>query len=183
MLADTHVFWYASRAAGTSALVLASLSVGLGLLTAGRHLEGRLAGRRIVHEALSLAVIASIAVHGLVLLGDGWMHPSLADVTVPFVSNYRTLWTSLGIVAGWSIALLGLSFYVRGRIGVARWRRLHRFTVLAWGAGLLHALIEGTDAGKPWFVLLLIASLAPALAALTLRVHGTLSRHRHALVY
>lgn len=183
MLADTHAFWYASRAAGTSAIVLASLSVGLGLLTAGRHLEGRLAGRRIVHEALSIAVMVSIVVHGLVLLGDGYLKPSLADVTVPFVSDDKTVWTSLGIVAGWALIALGLAFYARGRIGVARFRVLHRFTLLAWVGGVVHSIGQGTDAGQAWFIALLVASLLPALAALGLRVYGTLQMRKMRLVY
>ncbi len=44
--------------------------------------------------------------------------------------------------------VLGLSYYARARIGVQRWRRLHRFAALAWLLGLVHALGEGTDAGQ-----------------------------------
>ena len=70
--------------------------------------------------------------HAGALLGDRYISPSLADITIPFVSGYETLWTSTGIVAGWLLVLLGLSYYARARIGAARWRRLHRWTALAW---------------------------------------------------
>ena len=49
--------------------------------------------------------------------------------------------------------ILGLSYYVRGRIGPQRWRKLHRFTALAWVLGVVHALMMGTDAGAAWFLL------------------------------
>jgi DMSO/TMAO reductase YedYZ heme-binding membrane subunit len=49
--------------------------------------------------------------------------------------------------------LLGLAYYVRGRIGPARWRSLHRFTALAWVLGVVHTLGEGTDAGAAWFLI------------------------------
>jgi sulfoxide reductase heme-binding subunit YedZ len=72
--------------------------------------------------------------------------------------------------------LLGLSYYVRARIGVQRWRALHRFTVLAWLLGLVHALGEGTDAGRTWFLAMTAIVAVPALALLTLRRLNTLSR-------
>jgi hypothetical protein len=48
--------------------------------------------------------------------------------------------------------LLGLSFYARTRIGVQRWRALHRYSGLAWILSIGHALGAGTDAGRVWFL-------------------------------
>ena len=161
-----HVFWIASRAAGIAALILSSVSVCIGLLMGTRVRAGRRAELRVAHEALSLATLGALVVHGLTLLGDAFMSPSLADIAVPFAGSYKTFWTSLGIVAFWSLALLGLSYYLRGRIGVQRWRRLHRFTALAWVLGLAHALGEGTDAGQTWFLAMVAIAVTPALLAL-----------------
>ena len=47
-----------------------------------------------MHEALSLATLAALDVHALALLGDSFMAPSLADITIPFVSGYQRLWTT-----------------------------------------------------------------------------------------
>ena len=60
------------------------------------------------------------------MIGDTYLHPTLADVAVPFLSGYKTLWTSTGIVAFWCPLILGVSYYARARIGVQRWRKLHR---------------------------------------------------------
>ena len=168
-----HLFWITSRAAGTVALATASLGVALGLTMSTRLLKARGPDLKTAHEVLSLATIVAIAVHGLVLIGDTFLHPSLADVTIPFVSDYKTVWTTLGIVSGWALVFLALSFYVRKYIGVQRWRALHRFTALAWILGVAHSLGEGTDAGQVWFLamtgvvavpaaLLLVTRLAPA---------------------
>jgi methionine sulfoxide reductase heme-binding subunit len=175
VLAETQAFWYASRAAGVAAMVLATLSVAYGLMAAGRLLPQRFAASRVVHEALSIATLVAIAVHALVLLGDGFIGFSLADLLVPFVSDYARGWQALGIVAGWALVVLGLTYYARARIGVARWRTLHRFTGLAWVASLAHSLGEGTDAGRWWFVALLAAPLLSAAAALALRVRPRLA--------
>src|SRR5947199_4147789 len=157
---STHLFWVISRAAGTTALILASATIAIGLTMGGRLIKGHVSDRRTLHEILSLAVIVAIAVHGLALIGDSYLHPSLLDVTVPFALSYKTLATSLGIVAGWGLIALGLSYYVRGRIGVSRWKLIHRFTVLAWLGGVVHALSEGTDASQQWFEIVLAVSAA-----------------------
>ena len=167
---QTHLFWVTSRAAGTAALVTSSVSVAFGLMMGGKLLRRRVADLRVVHEALSLATIVGLVVHAAALLGDGYLRPSVLDVAVPFASGYKTVWMSIGIVAGWSLILLGLSFYARGRIGQARWRRLHRFTALAWLLGIVHALGEGTDAGQTWFLAMTATVVVVPLALLVRRL-------------
>jgi sulfoxide reductase heme-binding subunit YedZ len=165
-----HFFWITSRAAGVVALLASSLAVSLGLMMGGRFGKGRKPDLRVAHEALSLATIAALVVHALALLGDAYMSPSLADISIPFVSGYQRLWTTTGIVAGWMLIVLGLSYYVRGRIGPARWRSLHRFTALAWVLGVIHSVGEGTDASAAWFLAAAAAVVLPASALLVARM-------------
>ena len=161
-----HLLWITSRAAGTAALLLSSVSVCVGLSIASRTLAARKSDLRIAHEALSLASIATLLVHVFALLGDGFLRPSVAELTLPFASGYETLWTTIGIVAFWAMLALGLSYYARGRIGARRWRVLHRFTALAWLLGLVHSLGEGTDAGQAWFLAMVAIVAVPALVLL-----------------
>ena len=165
-----YLFWITTRAAGTAALVLASLSVGLGLAMATGALKRWGADRRVVHEVLSLSVMAAIAVHAISLLADSYVHASVVDVTVPFVFSYKTLPTSIGIVTGWGLIFLGLSYYARRLIGQRRWRSLHRLTALVWILGLVHAFTEGSDSGQPWFIALIVVTAAPALVLLIARL-------------
>jgi sulfoxide reductase heme-binding subunit YedZ len=182
-----HLFWITSRAAGFAALILASLAVSLGLLMSTRLLKRRGTDLLATHEMLSLATIVAIVIHAVALLGDQFLHPSLADISIPFVSNYKSFWTTLGIVSGWSLILLGLSYYARRRIGATRWRKLHRFTALAWLVGVAHSLGEGTDAGQLWFLAMLAIVAVPALVLLATRMlgsgraPGTVSRPREAV--
>ena len=163
-----HLFWITSRAAGTAALLLSSVAVCVGLLFGGKLVSGRPELRHL-HEALSLATIVALVVHAVSLLGDSFLHPSLADIAIPFVSGYQRLWMTTGIVAGWAMITLGLSYYVRDRVGQQRWRMLHRFTALAWIAGLAHSFGEGTDAGEAWFVAATAIVVVPALVLLIVR--------------
>ena len=172
--ATPHLFWITSRAAGVLALVLASLAVSLGLLMSTKLLRRRGPDFLAAHEILSLTAIAAIVVHGVTLLGDKYLNASLIDIAVPFAFSYKTLWTSLGIISGWGLALLGLTYYARRWFGAARWRKLHRFTSVVWLAGLAHALGEGTDAGQLWFLVMIGLVAVPALGLLVWRTmyHG-----------
>jgi sulfoxide reductase heme-binding subunit YedZ len=174
-----HLFWITSRASGTTALLLSSASVGAGLLV-GRRGEPRkgLAGgdAKALHEALALATIFAIAVHGLTLLGDGFLHPTPLEISIPFAGAYRPFWTGIGIAAGWGLAALGLSYYARTRIGQSRWRALHRFTALFWVLGIAHSIGSGTDATQLWFLLAVAIPTVPALVLLVGRLAGSGSR-------
>jgi sulfoxide reductase heme-binding subunit YedZ len=169
--AGSHLFWITSRAAGISALVLSSLAVAAGLAIGmkGGLLQGRSALLRTLHEALSLATLAALGLHAIALLGDGWLHPGFGGIAIPFELGYRPLWTGLGIIAGYGLAALSLSYYFRARIGVARWRMLHRFIALFWLLGVVHTLGAGTDAGQPWFLVLAAVVVLPPLALLGIR--------------
>jgi len=50
-----HLYWITSRAAGSAALILSSLSVCAGLLMGGRLLKRSGPELRVTHEALSVA--------------------------------------------------------------------------------------------------------------------------------
>ena len=150
---QTHGWWIASRASGLLALVLVTISVGIGLMMAGRVMRRPGLSRKLmaIHEHTALAGIVAIAVHGITLLGDPWLNPGVAGVTVPFTMGFRPLFTGLGIVGGYLAALLGLSFYFRRRIGAKLWRKAHRATVVVYLLGLIHAFGAGTDASTVWF--------------------------------
>lgn len=172
-----HLFWITSRAAGVSALILSSVAVAIGLTMGTKLVRGKRAvDARSLHEVLSLATIVAIVLHAGILLGDAFMHPSIADLTIPFVSGYSRWWMTVGIVAGWSTVLLGVSYYFRARIGVKRWRAAHRFTALAWVLGIVHSLGEGTDAGTTWFLAMTAIVVIPPAALLGVRLLGGVGR-------
>lgn len=167
-----YIWWLASRASGIVALGLVTASVLMGLAMAGR-LARKPASRRDLlrlHEHVALAGLVAIAVHGITLLGDHWLNPGVTGITVPFAMAYRPLFTGLGILGGYLAAALGLSFYLRRRIGARLWRRLHRFTVVAYVLGLVHAIGAGTDASLPWVRTAMLLSAAPVGALLIARM-------------
>ena len=172
-----HAWWLASRASGIVALVLVTVSVAIGLTMAGRISRRPGAKKKLMafHEHAALAGLIAIAVHGITLLGDGFLRPGVAGISVPFVIGYKPFFVGLGIIGGYLAAALGLSYYARRRIGVRLWRKLHRLTFAVWLLGLVHTAGAGSDAGTPWLSGFMLATAVPMvmlLGARTLRPQG-----------
>jgi sulfoxide reductase heme-binding subunit YedZ len=172
MIAGEHLFWITSRAAGGAAMILASAAVAVGLMIGSRRPSADKRDLRAIHEALSLTTLAMVALHGLSLLGDSYLNPGPVGIAIPFVGFYRPLWTGLGIVAGYGLAVLGLTYYMRDRIGAARWRKLHRITALFWALAVVHTIGAGSDAAQIWFLLASGVFVIPAALMLLLRWLG-----------
>jgi methionine sulfoxide reductase heme-binding subunit len=168
-----YTFWLASRAAGIVGLIALGAVAILGLVNALRLVDVRTAARlRPYHERLAITGLACIAAHGLLLLGDSYLRPSITQLTVPFTMSYRPLWTGLGIIAFYCLAVFGLSFYQRRRIGAKRWRSAHRFASVAFVLGLIHALMAGTDARSPLLLGIIIFLAAAVLVMGGMRALG-----------
>ncbi|MEA2479089.1 MAG: methionine sulfoxide reductase heme-binding subunit [Thermoleophilaceae bacterium] len=169
----SHAWWLASRAVGIVAYLALSASVVMGLSMALRIAPVRFRpGLRVTHERVALIALAGILAHGLLLLPDSWLRPTIVQLVVPFDSGYRPLWTGLGIVAMYLAAALSLTYYARRRIGVRRWRNAHRLIPIAWGLSAVHVLGAGTDAGSLWLEIVLALTTAAIVALLGARLAG-----------
>jgi sulfoxide reductase heme-binding subunit YedZ len=166
-----YVWWLAGRSAGVVAMLLITVSVIIGLSMAARVMPARWKRGAVgLHQHLSLIALGAIGAHGALLAADPWLKAGVTGVTVPFALGYRPLWTGLGIIGGYLAAILALSFYARRRIGGRLWRKMHRFTVVAYALSLAHALGSGTDASIPVVRYVMLASALPVLFLLVLRM-------------
>lgn len=177
-VATVTPMWFTARAAGITALMLSSASVGAGVLMAARALRGggRGAILRAVHETCALATLVAIAVHGLALVADPWLKTGLVDVVIPFSMPYRPLASGLGQIAALGILVLGPTFYVRRRLGVTRWRRAHRWIAAFWALALVHGVAAGTDGATTWYLAATMLVAVPVAILLALRWTGGVPR-------
>jgi methionine sulfoxide reductase heme-binding subunit len=165
-----YIWWLVSRASGIVAVALVSISVLIGLAMAAKHVPPRRKrGVVALHEQVALVALVAIAVHGGSLMGDAWLRPGLAGITIPFALHYRPGFTGLGIIAGYLAVLLGPTFYLRRRIGARTWRRLHRLTPLIWMLAAVHTLGSGSDASSLWLRGLVLMPVGPIVYLLMVR--------------
>jgi sulfoxide reductase heme-binding subunit YedZ len=174
---SNYIWWLAGRSAGMVAMLVIAGSVILGLAMAARVIPPRWRRDAVrLHQHLALIALGAIGAHGVLLAADPWLKAGAKGILVPFAIGYRPLWTGLGIIGGYLAAILGLSFYVRKKIGVRVWRRMHRFTVVVYVLSLGHALGAGTDASIPAVRYAMLSSVLPVLFLFALRIQRSRSR-------
>lgn len=106
--------------------------------------------RRIVerlHRSTSLTVVGLMVGHA-VLLNWANMGDTLVSDFVPYATTYvpGKFPQALGIVSFYLAVLLGLTFYLRDRVGPRTWKVLHRYFVPAvYVLAVWHALAYGSD--------------------------------------
>jgi len=166
--------WYFARAAGFVSLLLLAAVVALGLALTLRWRtpnwptflsEG-------LHRYLTTVLYVFLAIHIVTIWLDPFTKFNLADVLVPFVSNYRSLWMGLGILAFDLALALGLSIYIRNRIGYRAWRVAHYATNVIFPLALIHGIGTGSDTHTWWALVIYGVAAVPVGALAAARMVG-----------
>ena len=142
------VTWDIARAGGFTAYVLLTLAVVVGLLLSAQVQSPSRWPRLLnseLHNFLSLLGTIFLGVHILAVWVDPFTHFGWSAIFIPFVSQYRTFWMALGIVALYLGIAIGISTLLRPRIGYAWWRRLHVLTLGIFVIATLHGIGTGSD--------------------------------------
>jgi predicted ferric reductase len=150
---DPKAYWYLSRTSALVAYVLLWLSMALGLSLSTRLARLWPGGPAAfdLHRHASLLGLAFALFHALVLLGDKYLNYSVAQVLLPFASKeYRPLWVGLGQIGLYLMAVVGMSFFVRGVTGHRFWRMIHYLSFVVFLLALAHGLSSGTDSTTAW---------------------------------
>ena len=150
MAPETKSFWFLSRASGMVAYLLLWLSVMAGLLISSRAssvVSPKLALE--VHQMTSGTALAFAAFHGLVLTGDRFINLSLLELLLPLSSSYKPVWMAAGQIALILSAAVLASSSMRKSLGNKVWRALHYSAFFAYWLALAHALVLGSDTGRP----------------------------------
>lgn len=151
---DPQLWWYTARAGGIVALVLASTSVIWGLLLSTRILQGRPSAAWLLdlHRFLGGAAVIFTGIHLAGLVADTYVHFGVADLLVPFASEWKTWAVAWGIVAFYLLLAVELSSLVMRRIPRRWWKQIHLTSYAMFWLGVLHGATAGTDAGNPVYV-------------------------------
>jgi DMSO/TMAO reductase YedYZ heme-binding membrane subunit len=163
-------FWLLARSAGLAAYLLLTLSVLAGLTLKSRP-SNRLRPPVIaeLHKSLAVAGMAALALHGVALVLDSTVRVTPAALVVPGLVGYRPAAVAGGVISAWLFTAVVGSFWLRRRIGVKAWRRLHWLTYALFVAATYHGLASGTDARRTWALALYLGAIGAVAAATTWR--------------
>jgi len=148
--------WHTARATGVVALILLTITVALGVAGTARLSTQLLPAivRSGLHRNVSLLTVAFIAVHALSSVLDPYAGIKLTSAIVPFSSDYRPFWLSLGAIASDMLLALILTSLLRSRLPYRAWRAVHWLGYACWSVALWHGLGTGTDSRLSWLLLL-----------------------------
>jgi predicted ferric reductase len=144
LVAAMNAWTAVSRSLGLAALVLASATLPIGLAFGRRLVVARRRGQiRAVHMTLSLSAVAVTALHVATLMGATQLAPDVGRLLVPTLWPYRQTATALGVLSVYVFALLGLTYFARGALGLRRWRIAHRFIAVGLALAIVHVIGGG----------------------------------------
>ncbi len=144
---SVHTTWYITRAAGWVAYFLLWFSMLWGLVIPTKFFERFLSPTFVVdfHEYISLLAIGFVVLHVGVLLFDQYLPFTLIQIFVPFLSTYRPFWVGLGVIGAYLAMLVTVTFYLRKRIGMKKFKAIHTVSMFSYLGVVLHAFFTGTD--------------------------------------
>ncbi len=170
--AGPSALWYLTRGTGVVTLLLLTASVVLGVLQVLRWAP--LGSPRFtvvaLHRAISLLVVALLAVHVLTAVLDSFAPIRLVDALLPFAGSYRPLWLGLGALGLDLVVALTVTSLLRRRLGLRAWRAVHWLAYAAWPVALVHGWGAGTDARTAWMLAITLGCAAAVLGAVAWRL-------------
>ena len=146
-LDSPKIWWYVTRAAGVMGYMLFWLSTVWGFATASKLLD-KLLERTYTfdfHEFITWLSLGFIGLHVIVLMVDKFKPFSMLQILVPFVSSYRPFWVGIGIISMYLAVLVTVTFYLRSKISMQIFRKIHVLSVVSYLAAFLHGVFSGTD--------------------------------------
>ncbi len=167
------VTWNVARAGGFTAYILLMLAVIAGLMLSTQIQSPGRWPRLInneLHNFLTLLSTVFLGVHILAVWLDPFTHFGWNAILIPLASTYRPFWMACGIVGLYLGLAIGLSTWIRPRIGYTWWKRLHVLTIGVFALATIHGLGTGSDTQTTWALSIYVVSSLVVTVLLVKRI-------------
>ncbi len=159
---DPKLWWYLSRATGLVAWGLAVTAILLGLALATRALGPRPKAPWLLslHRWVGGLTVLFTAGHIAAIVADSFVHFGVADVVVPFASDWKPLPVAWGILAAWLLLAIEVTSLQMRRLPKRAWHAIHLTSYLVAVLATVHGLTAGTDTTNPIFAWSMLTAMA-----------------------
>lgn len=169
-----ETWWYLARSSGIVAWLMLTASVlwgaALAMGTAGPRL--RPAWILDLHRWLGGLAVTFTAIHVAALVADSYIEFGLADIVIPFASEWRPGAVAWGVVSLWILVAVEVTSLLRRRLSRRTWRAVHVTSYALFWTATAHGLTAGTDATGPVYAAAAVAVAWATLTATILRLLG-----------
>ena len=112
----------------------------------------------------------TIAIHLGALVADNYVHFTVADLTIPFASDWKTWQVALGVFAFWGVVVVEGTSLAMKHLPRPVWRGIHMFSYVTFLLTSLHGTFAGTDATNSLYVATSIVTTVALVAAVIHRI-------------
>ena len=170
-----QTWWYVARAAGVVSWLMLTASVVWGIVLASGAFPShrRPAWLLDLHRWLGALTLGFLGLHLGALVADSYVDFGLAELSVPFASDWRPVAVAAGVLAMWALLAVQLSSVARTRMSKRLWRAIHLSSYPTFVLVSAHGVFAGTDATQPLYLWTTVVSVV-SVAALT--VHRVVRR-------
>jgi len=99
-----------------------------------------------LHRWLGGLTISFLAIHLIALVADSYVTFGLADITIPYASDWKPGAVALGVLAAWLLVAVELTSLAMKHLPRKFWRVVHLTSYVAFWLTSMHAAFAGTDA-------------------------------------
>lgn len=169
---NSEFWWYVTRSSGIVAWLMLTASVVWGILLSTKAFPNQ---RRPVwllalHRWLSGLMVSFLAIHLAALIADSYVTFDVADLLVPFASEWKPGAIALGVIGMWLLVAVQLTSLAVRRLPRRVWRFVHLSSYLAFWLTSFHAAFAGSDRTSILYQATAVVSISAVVWALMYRV-------------
>jgi len=145
---NPQFWWYLTRASGIVAWIMLTLAVIWGILLSTQAFpeQRRPQWLLALHRWLAGLMLSFLAIHLVALVADSYVSFGLADIAIPYASDWKPGAVTLGTLGAWLLIAVQLTSLATRRLPRKFWRAVHLSSYVAFWLTSLHAAFAGTDA-------------------------------------
>jgi DMSO/TMAO reductase YedYZ heme-binding membrane subunit len=143
-----QIWWHVARASGIVAWWLLAFAVGWGVLYRSRLLSSRKVPKWLLatHRFTGGTAVTFTGIHIAALVADSYVHFGLADLFVPYASEWKSGAVAWGVVAFWLLAAVQITSWFMKNLPRRLWLAIHLTSYPLFVSATMHAATAGTDA-------------------------------------
>mgnify|MGYP001820073943 FL=1 len=165
-------WWHLTRASGIVAWLMLTALVLWGIVLATDLFpeHRRPAWLLAAHRWLAWLSLGFVGVHVAALVADNYVAFGIADILVPFASDWKPAPVAVGVLAMWGLVAVQASSLARRHLSKRTWRGIHLASYASYWLASLHGTFAGTDANNRLYVLTSVTTLGAVVFAGSYRV-------------
>jgi hypothetical protein len=139
-----------ARAGGLTAYLLLAAAVAMGLVRSLPWQSPRWLRLLTseIHNVLTLVALVFTGIDVLAVIVDPYTRFGLSDTFHLLASHYRPRWMAFGIIGLYLGLAIGLSSWLRPRIGSVLWQRLHTLTLVIFALLTVFGIATSAPPGE-----------------------------------